>query len=86
VVTPETLIVNPQDVYVDTSKIADAVISGGTAPYIIDTNPSNQIDTSIARAQITGAILTITGVRKGTTSVTVRDAFSKTAEVEITVN
>lgn len=60
---------------------ASATLSGGTAPYSIQTGP----DTTIARASISGATVTINAVGSGYTSVVVKDTANATVRIGISV-
>lgn len=59
----------------------NATLSGGTAPYSIQTSP----DTTIATASISGATLNIVATASGFTSVVVKDAANATVRVSISV-
>lgn len=64
------LVADPTSVTLKTAGDADTVtISGGSAPYTIQTAP----DAAIATAGLSGAVLTVTAVADGTTSVVIAD-------------
>jgi hypothetical protein len=78
-------LVVPTSVLVKTgSTTAPATISGGIAPYSIQTQPNNKI----ATAKISGASLTVTGVGSGQTSVVIQDSSTpvQTATIQITTS
>jgi hypothetical protein len=78
-------LVVPTSVLVKTgSTTAPATISGGVAPYTIQTQPNNKI----ATAKISGTSLTVTGVSSGQTSVVIQDSSTpiKTATIQITTS
>jgi hypothetical protein len=84
------LLASPQSISINIHDLASATVSGGTAPYSIQTGP----DTSVALASFSDNLLTITGVSDGGrrgyglgTSVVIKDSSSpaKTATVQIEV-
>ena len=86
--TPTSLNI-PQNVSASVDQVTSTNISGGTAPYSIQTKPNAGIAT--AKIDFTGSgnpTLTITGVAPGQTFVVVKDssAPSKTVAVQITIN
>jgi len=82
-VTVASMIATPNTVTVVKGATKTVTISGGTAPYTIQTAPTS----TVATAAISGSTLSITGVGAGTTSVVVKDnsATAKTVSVDITV-
>src|SRR3989344_3766293 len=86
--TPTALNI-PQNVSVTVGQTASTTISGGTAPYSIQTQPN--ISVATARIDFTGSgnpTLTVTGITPGQTFVTVQDSStpSKTVAVQIAIN
>lgn len=78
-----TLTTNPTSISVVAAAAGTVTLSGGTAPYSIQTAPDN----SIATAALDGATLTVTGVAAGAASVIIADssATPQTATISITV-
>ncbi|MFA5778011.1 MAG: hypothetical protein WC870_00765 [Candidatus Paceibacterota bacterium] len=76
-------LVIPQNVSVNVNQSTSTNISGGTAPYRIET-PS---DATVANAQISGSALTITGIAPGETTTVVKDSSLpiKRVTVRITI-
>lgn len=82
VVTPPTgFTLNTTSLSVAGAGSANVTVSGGTAPYTIQTGP----DTSIATATISGSTITVTGVAGGFTTIVVTDAASASLTLKITV-
>ena len=79
------LIADPTSVTLKTAGDTDTVtISGGSAPYTIQTAP----DSAIAAAELSGTVLTLTAVAEGTTSLVIADSQvpAKTVTIPITVD
>ena len=62
-------------------NVATVTISGGSAPYTIQTVP----DSAIATAELSGTVLTITAVGDGSTSMVIADSQAETITIPITV-
>jgi len=78
------LATSPSTVSVNTTEQKTVTISGGQTPYSIQNPP----DTAKAKAELSGATLTITGINTGTTLVMIQDSSSpiKTIGVSITIS
>lgn len=63
---------NPAKVEVTTGKTASVTVSGGIAPYTVASR-----DTKIATVKADNSTITITGVGKGTTTISVTDNDKK---------
>lgn len=59
----------------------NATLSGGTAPYAIQTGP----DTTIARASISGGTVTVNAIGSGYTSIVVKDTANASVRIGISV-
>lgn len=73
----------PTNVSVNVGETTSTEMSGGKAPYSIETEP----DSAIATALISGNTITVTGIASGETSMVITDssATPKTATVQISV-
>jgi len=79
------LILNQTGVSVSVGQTVNVTVSGGTAPYTIQTPPNS----SVATAFINGSTVTVSGVGQGTTTVVIADAtlptpLTATLTVEVT--
>lgn len=84
VIDNRNLIITPPNVSANIDQITSMTISGGVAPYGIDTPPN----TTVATAQISGPNITIVGKTAGQTSMIVKDSsmpIPKTVTVDITI-
>lgn len=79
--TPTVFAASSTSISVAPSGTTNATLSGGTAPYSIQTGP----DTTIATVSISGATLNITATASGFTSAVVKDAANSTVRVNISV-
>ncbi|MDR3519786.1 MAG: hypothetical protein P4L63_02785 [Candidatus Pacebacteria bacterium] len=77
-------LVVPTSVLVKPGNTTSTIISGGTAPYTIQTPPGS----SVATANISGTNLSVTGVAGGQTSFVVTDSGTpaQTATVQVTTS
>ncbi|MEI8174502.1 MAG: hypothetical protein WCG28_00965 [bacterium] len=76
----------PQNVSLNVGLTTSTKISGGTAPFIIDTKPTANIATAeISTASSSGPTLIITGVGPGQTPVIVKDSSTPTQTILIQV-
>lgn len=83
--TSDSVLNIPENVSVDVDEETSTNISGGNGSYIIQTRPA----ASIATARISGDTLTITGIRRGSTTVVISDTATLSpsrATVYITVS
>jgi hypothetical protein len=76
------LTATPPSISVAVGAQGTSTVSGGTAPYSIQTTPN----ASIATATISGAVVTGRGVAQGSTSVVVRDNSTPALTVSIPIN
>lgn len=81
--TPAALfLATPAAVTIPTGAVpASYAIGGGTPPYTVQTS-----DAAVASATVSGASLTVAGVRQGNATVTVFDAAGAQASVSVTVS
>ena len=77
-----TLKANPSSVSTSVNSQAGTKISGGKAPYSVQTGPNS----SIATAQFSGDVLLVRGVSSGSTSLTVQDSSSSPVRLNISVS
>ena len=77
------LIVNPHSILTDTSHPITATISGGIAPYTLQTSPNE----AVAVTAFSGSNLVVIGVAPGQTVVVIKDSSvpAKTVVVPITI-
>ena len=66
---------------VNVNKEGSITVKSGTAPYTVAVK-----DTKIATATVKDAVITVKGVKAGTTTITVTDKNKVTGIVNITVN
>ncbi len=64
----------PTNVSLNAGDTTSTAISGGTAPYSVETQSAASLQ--IATATISGSTLSVTGISQGTTSITVQDSTS----------
>ena len=79
----------PQNVSVVVGETTNTIISGGTAPYSIQTQPNTRIATAqISYSGSSNPTLTVRGITPGNTFVVVRDSSTpvKTVSVAIAIN
>ncbi len=84
VIDAKTLLVTPPNVSANIDQTTNMTISGGMAPYAIETIP----DSTIATAQISGPNLTVAGKATGQTTMIIKDSSTptpKTITVLITI-
>lgn len=77
----EMLVFDKTTLTVNAGKEGTITIKSGTAPYTVAVK-----DTKIATATIKDAVITVKGVKTGTTALTVTDNKKVTGVVNITVN
>ncbi len=84
----ETTLDIPQNVSMSVGQTTSVAISGGTAPYRIQTPPDSTATASISTSGSSGPRLSVSGVAPGTTSTVVQDSSvpAKTVTVAITTN
>ncbi|OGI95520.1 hypothetical protein A2917_03120 [Candidatus Nomurabacteria bacterium RIFCSPLOWO2_01_FULL_42_17] len=80
---PEALVIEPR-VSASVGSTTNTIISGGTAPYIIETS----VDPTVAVVQISGSNLAVTGVGDGQIVIVIKDSSTpiKIASVNIVVS
>ncbi len=85
-----SLMIAPQNASFGISQATSLTISGGMAPYSIETPPGAEVATAqiFNNGQSASATLTIVGVASGQTSVIVKDSSTpaKTAGIQVVIN
>jgi len=79
-VTKVALVFTPTKAEVAVGKTGTVNISGGSTPYSISVT-----DNTIATATVDKGIITVTGVKVGTTSITVNDKDKVSAKFDVTI-
>lgn len=74
------LVFAPTKAEVAVGKTGTVNVSGGSTPYSVSVT-----DNTIATATVANGVITVTGVKAGTTSITVTDKDLVTAKLDVTI-
>jgi hypothetical protein len=72
---------SPNPASAEVGKTANITISGGTAPYAITIG-----DSLIAKATVTNNIITVTGIKEGSTMITVSDKNKNMGKLNVNIS